>query len=476
MGMLIRIFLFAILFSCASKPQVSSPAAKVAPTETSYPKDELTAHIKSYESSGHHPGAFSGFVLVTRNNKVEYSMGFCCANFESKSIPTANTAFRIGSVTKQITAVGILKLVEAGKLSLTDKLGDHLKSYPEVGRDVTIHQLLTHTSGIPSYTADPKVMENRNKDLSTVQLLATFSSKPLEFIPGTEFRYSNSGYAVLGAIIEKVSGNTIVDFTNNLFSSVELTNSSAAAPASENVAIGYSTEGNQVAEAAPISMTIPHAAGNVYSSAADMAKWTNAIWNRKIISKESLEKMLTADKQNYSYGWMQAEAEGYKVFFHGGGIDGFSSTLMFVPDLNASIVVLSNKENFDAGEISKAAYKGLVGKKIPLVTKMSVFAMNKDELMAHEGTYRITEESKKTLSTLGLAPEQIDPIGEIIITSTETSLFGKPKGQPKVELTPTSPTSFEFKQAGIVIDFAKDKKSFQLSQGGLKIQFEKVTP
>jgi CubicO group peptidase (beta-lactamase class C family) len=239
-------------------------------------------------------GQFNGAVLVVDNGKVIYKKGFGLANMEW-NIPNApDTKFRLGSITKQFTATLILQLVEQGKIKLDGKLVDYLPDYrKDTGSKVTIHHLLSHTSGIPSYTALPGFFENVSRNPFTVdEFVKKYASGDLEFEPGTKFVYNNSGYFLLGAIIEKVTGKPYEQvIKQNIFDPLGMKNSgydhwgtilNKRATGYTKTAAGYDT-------APYLDMSIPYAAGSLYSTVEDLYLWDQALYGEKVLSAKSKE-------------------------------------------------------------------------------------------------------------------------------------------------------------------------------------------
>jgi CubicO group peptidase (beta-lactamase class C family) len=301
-------------------------------------------------------GQFNGAVLVADNGKVIYKKGFGLANMEW-NIPNApDTKFRLGSITKQFTATVILQLVEQGKIKLDGKLIDYLPDYrKDTGEKVTIHHLLSHTSGIPSYTALPGFAQNISRNPFTVDdFIKKYTSGDLEFEPGTKFAYDNSGYFLLGAIIEKVTGKPYEQVVKeNIFDPLGMKNSgydhwgtilSKRATGYTKTAAGYDT-------APYLDMSIPYAAGSLYSTVEDLYLWDQAMYGEKILSARSKELMLKPNLNDYAYGLFIRTATlgpnklAVPTVFHNGGINGFSTSMLRIPGEKRLIVLLDNAEH-----------------------------------------------------------------------------------------------------------------------------------
>lgn len=311
------------------------------------------ARIDEYMTRAHKIGQFNGAALVVKNGQVVYKKGLGLANMEWNVPNETDTKFRLASITKQFTAALILQLVEQGKLKLDGKLSEYLPDYrKDVGDKVTIHHLLTHTSGIPSYTSLPKFFEETSRDPFTVtEFVKKYASGDLEFEPGTKFRYNNSGYFLLGAIIEKIHGKTYEQaIKENIFEPLGMKNSGYD---HHNVilskrASGYRKTPTGYLNAPYLDMSIPYAAGSLYSTVEDLYLWDQALYGDKIVSAKSKELMYKPFLDNYAYGWGIAKVklgqsnETVNSVSHTGGIHGFNTILVRYPDQKNLIVLLDN--------------------------------------------------------------------------------------------------------------------------------------
>lgn len=288
---------------------------------------------------------FNGTVLVMQKGKAIYSKAFGMADREWDIANTVNTKYRIGSVTKQFTAACILQLAEQGKLSLDDKLSKYIPDYPK-GDSITTHMLLNHTSGIQNYTNIPEFWPKAVLPLSHDSMIALFKNKPLNFSPGTKWDYSNSGYYLLGVIVEKASGKNFSRYLlENIINKTGLKNTGMDQLDSVLAyrAKGYSKNRQNVWEHAMlISMEGPYSAGAMFSTVDDLYNWTKALHNNQVLSAASTQKMLTPYKENYGYGIGIDSLKKHKRVSHSGGIPGFSSYLSSFPDDDLSVVVISN--------------------------------------------------------------------------------------------------------------------------------------
>ena len=334
-------------------------------------------------ASGETPGLE---VAVVKNGKPVLVKGYGSANLE-QHVPVSNTSvFRVGSVTKQFTAVALLLLAEEGKVSLQDKLSKYYPNFPRAN-DITLDEMLHHTSGIYNYTSAPNFAVDGMIHRSTDEMVEFIGKLPKtqDFEPGTNWSYSNSAYFILGGVVEKAAGEPLATvFKTRLFAPLGMTHS-ALDDETEIVdgrARGYSGDGPGKFTNAPfISMSIPGGAGSIRSTASDLVKWNAALYGGKILKPASLAAMLTpgklsngensgvamakmmaaagapapsSTKREYGYALFLSEEEGHRKIDHGGGIYGFSTSLSEFPDDKTSVAVLSNTIGKDVG-VSKVA-------------------------------------------------------------------------------------------------------------------------
>ena len=321
-------------------------AASVAVAQDKVQKiDEL---LKTYQDYNQ----FNGTVLVAEKGKVIYKKGFGMANMEWEIPNTPETKFRIGSVTKQFTAALILQLVEEGKIKLDGKLTDYLTDYrKDTGDKVTIHQLLNHTSGIPSYTTGEFFANESRTPYSVKDFVKKFSSGDLEFEPGSKFAYNNSGYFLLGAIIEKVTGKKYAEVLDEKILKplgMQNTGYDVHATILNKRASGYEKTPEGYENASYLDMGLPYAAGSMYSTVEDLYKWDQALYEDKVLSADSKKLMFKPGLENYGYGFFIADKpigktdQKVKIIQHGGGINGFNCLLTRVVDQKNTIIILDN--------------------------------------------------------------------------------------------------------------------------------------
>jgi CubicO group peptidase (beta-lactamase class C family) len=308
--------------------------------------DDLMSQYHKYQQ-------FNGTALVADHGKVIYKKGFGPANMEWNIPNETDTKFRLGSITKQFTATLILQLVEQGKIKLDGKVSDYLPDYrKDTGARMTIHQLLSHTSGVPNYTTQPGFFANVSRNPFKVDdFVKQYASGDLEFEPGAKFNYSNSGYFLLGDIIEKVTGKSYEQvLKENILDPVGMKNTGYDhyGTVLSKRAAGYIRTPNGYENAPYLDMTIPYAAGSLYSTVEDLFLWDQSLYGEKILSAASKELMFKPNLENYGYGFgirkasLGANKIAVPVIEHNGGINGFSTTIVRLVGDNRLIVLLDN--------------------------------------------------------------------------------------------------------------------------------------
>lgn len=338
---------------------------------TTSPKADPATTIDHYVAGLTKNQGFSGAVLIAQSGNVLLHKGYGWADEKQRVPNKSSTRFRIGSVTKQFTAMAILLLQERGKLLVPDPICHYISDCPAIWSKITIHHLLTHTSGIPEYlTAEFPTQQTTTPD----RLIAGFKAKPLDFAPGAQFSYSNSGYVILGSIIEKVSGESYAQFLEqSIFRVIHLTNTGYDPdnPSLPQYATGYSDPWTKAAYFDP---SVGLGAGGLYSTVDDLYRWDTELFNRTFGSNDSLTQMFKAQVTacdsvgtlcsepdcaaqrincfSYGYGWLLDQhpyREAYvRAIWHGGLEPGFASFNYYYPDEKLTLVVLSNLDTFSS--------------------------------------------------------------------------------------------------------------------------------
>jgi D-alanyl-D-alanine carboxypeptidase len=322
-------------------------------------------------------GSFQGAVLVGMSGKIVLEKGYGLAN-EEWGIPNSpTTEYRIFSMTKQFTGACILLLEERGLLKVQDPVSRYVSDLPESWQPITLHQLLTHTSGIPNYPdMTPRAKEYDRLGATPREMLEVATTKPLEFKPGTKLNYSNTGYILLGMVIEKVSGQTYADFLKkNIFQPLGMEHSGYDDQSLilKNRASGYSVRDGQSINADFGDMTVPFAAGGIYSTVEDIFRWSEALTvPGRLLTAHSLKQMFVVypettsyGEQNYGYGVVIAHRFGKLLYYHGGGWNGFGSVLQRYPVERVCIVVLENTDHANPVDIGDHIAAALFGQPAP---------------------------------------------------------------------------------------------------------------
>lgn len=345
-----------------------SPTATVAPlpsptsTEASQPspsptREDLTAQIDRILIFLTERESFTGSVLVAREGEILLSWGYGLANRDSQIPNTPQTKYRLASVTKQFTAMAILILQANGQLNVQHQICDYVPDCPSAWQALTIHHLLIHTSGIPNVTEFDDFQARKATPSAPEQTVAWFKDSPLEFSPGSQWRYSNSGYVLLGYIIEQVSGRSYEAFVQqNIFEPLQMRDSGYDHN-DGSLATGYTGLYSQWEEPDYIDMSIPHAAGALYSTVEDLYRWDQALYTEQLVPQELLELMFTPHAKitgtdlSYGYGWLVGELTGHPTVSHSGGIEGFATEIRRYPEAKVTIIVLSNRDTTNVGDI-----------------------------------------------------------------------------------------------------------------------------
>lgn len=315
------------------------------------------------------------------------------ADLENDVLATPQSVYRIGSLTKQFTAAAIMLLVERGALKLDDGLGRLIPDYPAHGYGITIQHLLTHTSGIRNYTEIPEFAEKSRLDLSHRELATLFASKPLDFQPGERYRYNNSGYYLLGVIIELVSHQPYYEFMQReIFTPLNLQETYYLDDYRiiKRRAHGYDRWQGGMVNAGQLSMTSPFAAGALGSTLTNLLAWETALTTGRLINRESLAAMATpatlndGSRTTYGYGMMVGHLSGHPKLSHGGTINGFRSQLAFYPADDLIVAVLCNHGGAGVEFVESLVTRRVLG--LPDVT-VPAFQAPEPEMSRHVGRW-----------------------------------------------------------------------------------------
>jgi CubicO group peptidase (beta-lactamase class C family) len=323
-------------------------AQQGAPTTMALQLDEI---MRSHAAAQD----FSGSVLVARDGRILYQHAFGYANLEWKIPNDLQTKFEIGSMTKQFTALLVLQFVNEGRIKLDGHISDYLLYYrKDTGNRVTVRQLLSHTSGIPNFISAPGFLDGpaSRTTYSVKDFAQKYCSGDLEFEPGTQFHYSNSGYFLLGAVLEQVSGSSYERLLKDrIFTPLGMNDSGYAH--SETIipyrAAGYERSGNGLQNARFYDMSIPFAAGALYSTVGDLLLWDQALYSERLLPANLRELLFKRNLENYGFGWgiliPKPDSPGEIVLMHGGAIFGFQSVIERIPTQRDLIVLLDNTDS-----------------------------------------------------------------------------------------------------------------------------------
>jgi D-alanyl-D-alanine carboxypeptidase len=356
----------AVLFVLASTASLAQAQSTGDPRARSIDDYVLGAMRKQ-----HVPGVS---VAIVRDGKIVLAKGYGLANVELSVPATEKTVYQLASVTKQFTATAIMMLAEDGKLGLGDEISKHLPDLPTAWKAVAIRQLLNHTSGIKSYTSVKDFFKSARKDYTRREILDLVAKEPLEFPPGEKWNYSNTGYFLLGMIIEKVSGKSYGEFLDErIFKPLGMTQTrvndlQAIIP---NRAQGYHWNGKVLRNGEYVSPTQPFAAGMLVSTVSDLVKWDAALGSEKLLKKSALESMWLptplskGSPAEYGMGWQVKPVNGHRLVSHGGGIPGFSTQISRFLDDRLTVIVLTNLDNGGAESMAQ----GIAGRVLPALVK-----------------------------------------------------------------------------------------------------------
>lgn len=394
--------------------------------------------IQSYVKSNQ----FMGSVLVARGDEIVLDKGYGYANLEWMVPGTPDTRYRLGSVTKQFTAAAILLLQENGKLKLSDPVKAWYPDAPAAWDGITLRHLLTHTSGIPNFTGFPDYPTQNTLPTTPERTIARFRDRPLDFRPGEKMSYSNSGYVLLGHVIEKASGMPYARFVqDNIFTPLGMKDSGYDTFTSviPKRASGYRMSPEGPVNAPYADMTIPFAAGGLYSTTHDLLKWEKALFGGKLLKPESLQAMLTPSaKSNYALGVEVDQGKGQRRITHSGSIEGFNTVLTHFPDEKLTIVVLGNVNGGAPSSIAENLTSVAHGETVVLKSERPAVSVAADVLQTYAGVYEVAPGFTLTVTV---------EAGQLVVQGS---------GQPKLPLAAVSQTRFYASVVDADIAFFKD--------------------
>lgn len=378
-------FPIATIFACALGASFDEPSGASRPVESGK-AESVSAGVDDLVSQfmkRHHIQGAS--VAVVRDGKAVLTRSYGLANAEHRVPASEDTVYQLASVTKTFTAGAVMMLVNDGKLSLDARITDRLPDLPKAWETVTVRHLLNHTSGIKSYTSVQGFNETPSKNYTPREILDLVATAPMEFAPGEKWRYSNTGYVLLGMIIEKATGKPYGEsMAERFFKPLGMTRTRAndLRVVIPNRAQGYRWDGKELRNAEPVSPTQPFAAGMLVSTVGDLVKWEAALANHAILDEPTLKLMWTparlsdGKEAGYGFGWEVNKVNGHRKVSHGGAIPGFSTELARYPDDKLTVIVLTNAD----GGRADALARGVAGLYVPaLVEKPAEPIADKDE-------------------------------------------------------------------------------------------------
>ncbi len=434
--------------------QAKAPAADIAANADKY----LSARLEIKQTGGS--------ALIARGGQVIFSKGYGLADEEAKVQNTPATKFRIGSITKQFTAAAILMLQENGKLSVKDPICKFMDKCPDVWQGVTLHHLLSMSSGIESFTSLPNWgPELRTKDLDPAATVTLVAKMPLKFTPGEKFDYSNTNYVLLGMVIEKVSGKSYEKFLQKkIFGPLKLkaTGYDHGITRLPGSALGYTLKENKIVPADKASMRPPYAAGGLYSTTEDLYKWQTALFEGNVFKRpETLTAMLTPVAGTYAYGLnVSTDAKGRRSISHGGAIEGFNTNAVYFPADRLFVAIFVNNDRGAVADPMRNLTAIADGEPFTMPEKRVEIKLDRSLLEKFVGVYSVGEAMSFDI-TLG-----------------EEGLMMEPKGQRKVQIFPQSETKFFLTVVDATLQFQADEDGnitgLEYSQAGRKTQFKRI--
>ena len=424
---------------------VSASMAAAPPDREAITRYADAMLVEHFATDG--PGAA---VLIAKGDEVIYRDTRGSASLELNVALSPDQVFRIGSVTKQFAAAGVMKLVEQGKVSLDDPLTKFVPGYPE-GNKVTVRMLLNHTSGIRSYTDVPGRMDSLiQKDMTTAELIDSFKDEKADFAPGAEWNYNNSGYVLVGAVIESASGMPWYEYLDQtFFRPLQLKHTGYGDEATAVIpghVGGYTFAGDHWTVAHYLSMTQPHAAGALVSTVDDLLRWNRALHTGKVLAKESYQLMATpvgkAVAESYGFGIEHTMLRGKDVLKHSGGINGFNAMLIYLPESATTVAVLENfdegrKDMIGASELAHRLAAYAIGKPYP---DRKAIPVDAETLKGYEGVYRMDKDSARVLRVV------------------DGRLISQRSGGAKHVMIPVAPDSFLFDEGLSRVQFERNRK------------------
>jgi len=417
--------------------------SQICPVSAGYKETTISKTIDEYICrfiKSNEPG---GVIIVAKGNEVVYRKAFGMANMELSVIMKPEMVFNVGSLTKQFTAVATMMLAEKNQLSLSDYVNKYFPDFPESNR-IQIKHLLTHTSGIRDYIPIKGFRDRLREDLTNNDVLEIVKKESLVFYPGEKFSYSNSNYALMGAIIEKVTGKSYEQFIlESIFrpsglQNTQIVNNTRIIP---NLVEGYEFRNNEIRRAEIMSRSYLHAAGGVCTNVDDLVKWNNRVFSGRLISPSSLNKCIIAQKLNngessgVGMGWFVDKLYGKEYLYHGGGIFGFVNHTLYLPEDKLYVAVLRNciNRSTDTRNMAEAIAGIVLGKYEPPTIKETI-SLSAEQMNKYAGEYRFDDNSvRKIMCIEGKLYYGIDKNKKAEIFAESMKKFYLQTGQIRIE-------------------------------------------
>ena len=423
----------------------------------------IAAKADSLLTAYHQQDHFTGTVLIAQNGKTVFEKSYGMANREDGVANSIKTQYRIGSISKPITALIILQLIEKNKLRLNDPLTKYIPEIPK-GDSVTIEHLLNHTSGIKSFTSTKPYMQNRMDIKASEDVITILKAEPYVFSPGAKWQYSNSNYMLLSYIAEKITGKSMTNLVNEFSKKYGLQNTGMDHDGRKSATKAYGYEAATFSDyqlVADQNISIVTGAGGMYSTATDLLKLDSILYTEGIVSNAIKQKMFTSGKGDYGWGWEISDYKGRKEISHSGSIEGFKSVIHRFPESKTTIIFLSNYWNTQGPQISEGLKAIAFGEDFKLPPVKKFITLSAEELKNYEGDYSFKGAITMTLkSEAGL-------------------LLSIIKGQPVVSFKPMAENSFYNKSNSSEIEFVRDSQgkisSFKLMKGNQVMAWDRIS-
>ncbi|MCB0279608.1 MAG: beta-lactamase family protein [Calditrichaeota bacterium] len=414
-------------------------------------QQSVSDQLDSYMQAQTDYRLFSGVVLVAKDNQIILKKAYGMANDSLSIANTVHTKFRLASLTKSFTALLLFKLQKRGLLSINDPLSGYIPDYPR-GNEITLNQILHHTSGIPDLLQYQGFWQSLDHYVSAEEALRLFKDKPLDFEPGSRWQYSNSGYIVLGYIIEKLTGKSyFAALKHYVLDPLEMADTGFESDSliEEIGASGYQEQDGQRQRMAYVQMSINHAAGALYSTVDDMYKWDRAFYPGAFLSAAEIDTLLTPGLNAYGWGWgilpMHNRFQTKQVFMNG-RFSGFAANISRYPQRNACVIVLSNLMTINPQLIADNLAAILFGQDVIAPMERKAVALDATQLKIFEGNYQFPEMN-------GL---------QIQVFFENGFLYRRISGQPDMKLVPRSANSFFYEDRDVDLSFSKTDGAYEM--------------